>query len=178
MEVPQSPSPSAPLRLWAIAAHWDVVARRHGAAGLRGCGASRPCDIGAMGLRDCGTAWPWGCGTSGMRGHGITMHGNGAGTAPGRVGGVRPCGRGVSERAHPRGAHGAVGLWDIGTVGLWDCGTMGLRRRRVPGSVAAAPCKRGPRARGRGAGLGRLIRRTPRAGQRRRGARPPKAVTM
>lgn len=161
MKVPQSQSPSAPLRLWDIEAHWDVVARRSGAAGLRGCGASRPCDIGAMGLRDCGTAGPWGCGTSWLWGV----------AALGRVGGVRPCGRGVSARTHPRGAHGAVWLRDCGTVGLWDS-AVGAFPDLSPRSRA----KGAPR-RGRGAGLGWLVRRTPRAGLRRRGARRPGPVS-
>lgn len=90
---------------------------------------------------------------------------------------------GVSARTHPGGAHGAVGLRDCGTSGLWDIGTLGLWDYGTPPSARSQICLRGavqkgaPR-RGRGAGLGRLIRRTPRAGQCRRGARQPKAVTM
>lgn len=150
MEAPQSQSPSAPPRLCDIAAYWDVAARCSGlrdivAVGLRG--------HGAMGLR---ASWLWGV------------------AALGRVGGVWPCGRGVSARAHP-GAPTA--LWGCGASWLWGMAALGLRRRRVPGSVAAAPCKRGPRAGGRGAGLGWLIRRTPRAGHRRRGAQRPKAAS-
>lgn len=113
MKVPQSQSPSAPLRLWDVAAHWDVVARRSGAAGLRGCGASRPCDIGAVGL--------WDCGTVGLRGRGAAGHRGCGAWRPWAA--SEACGRvvvGVSARTHPRGAHGAVGLWGCGTVGLWD----------------------------------------------------------
>ena len=171
MKVPQSQSPSAPPRLWDIAAHWDVAARRSGAAGLRGCGRHGRV---TSGLWDCGTAGPWGCGAVGLWDHGVTMHGNGVGTARGRVGGVWPCGRGAPTRTHP-GA--STALWDCGASWLWGVAALGLRRRRVLGSVAAAPCKRGPRARGSGAGLGWLKRRTPRAGHRRRGAQRPRPVS-
>ena len=117
---------------------------------------SKPlCDSATVGhcgtLGRCGTM-PWGCVTAGHRGR-VAV-------------GLRDI--------------GTLGLWDIGAAWPWDYGTswlwrrgtwswvaegrgaVGLRRRRVPGSVAAAPRKRGPRA-----------------GQRRRGAQQPKAcVTM
>ena len=138
MEVPQSQSLFAPPRLCDIAAYWDVAARCSGAVGLR--------DIVAVGHRGHGATGPWGCGASWMWGV----------AALGRVGGVWQCGRGVSARTHPRGAHGAVGLRGTVAVGhrgcgaswLWGMAALGLRRRCVPGSVSAEPCKRGPRARG------------------------------
>lgn len=178
-----SPSAPKPLCAPATVGHCGTLGRCgtvQRAAGLRDCGASRPCDIGAVGLRGYGAMGLRGCGASecGIMGSRCTETGRGR---PGAA--SEACGRVVvgCRRGRILGASTApwdcwtAGLWDYGTAGLWDCGTAPSARSWIRRRGAV---QKGAPRRGRGAGLGRLIRRTPRAGQRRRGARQPKAVTM
>ena len=185
MKVPQSQSPSAPLRLWDIAAHWDVVARRHGAAGLRGCGrhgrvTSGPWDCGTAGLRGRGAVGHRGCRIMGSR---CTETGRGrpgaASEACGRV--VVGCRRGriLGAPTAPWGC-GAVGHRDVGTMGLWDCGTVGLRDSAVGAFPDPSPRSRAKGGPAPGSGRGARAVDTPDAPRRTAPtrARRPKAVTM
>ena len=115
----ESPSVSKPLCDSATVGHCGTLGR---------CGTAP---------RGCGASWPCGRGTAGLW---ATMHGNGAGTPLGCVGGVWPCGRRVSARTHPgastapwgRGAswpwgRGTSWPWGRGASWPWGRGTAGRR---------------------------------------------------
>ena len=169
MKVSQSQSPSAPLRLCDIAAYWDVVARRSGAAGLRGCGrhgrvtsglwgivavglrASGRWRHGAVGLRasrpcDIGAVGLWDCGTAGLRGRGDVGH-RGCGIMGSRcteTGRGRP---GATSEACGRMVVGVSARTHPGgvhgAVGLRDVGTLGLWDYGTPPSARSRICLRG-----------------------------------